>query len=90
MTAGTAIRESFSIIAEAGGKAAGIVIALDRQERVHEGAAESAAQSVSREHGIPVIAVAGLDDLLAFAAENGELDGHRDALAAYRTHYGVG
>ena len=90
MTAGTAIRESFSIIAEAGGKAAGIVIALDRQERVHEGAAESAAQSVSWEHGIPVIAVAGLDDLLAFAAENGELDGHRDALSAYRTHYGVG
>ncbi|MCC7096008.1 MAG: orotate phosphoribosyltransferase [Thermomonas sp.] len=90
ITAGTAIRESLSIIAEAGGKATGIVIALDRQERVHEGAAESAAQSVSREHGIPVIAVAGLDDLLAFAAENGELDGHRDALSAYRTHYGVG
>lgn len=90
ITAGTAIRESLSIISAAGGIPAGIVIALDRQERVREDENESAALSVARENGIPVVAVAGLDDLLAFAAENGELDGHRDALSAYRTRYGVG
>lgn len=89
ITAGTAIRESLTLIAAAGGTPAGIVIALDRQERVHEDATESAAQAVARAHGIPVIAVAGLADLLAFAGKSGELETHRAALLAYRTRYGV-
>ncbi len=89
ITAGTAIRESLAIIAEAGGTPAGIVIALDRQERVREDASESAAQSVAREHGIPVVAVAGLSDLLAFAGKSSELEAHRDTLLAYRTRYGI-
>lgn len=89
ITAGTAIRESLAIIAEAGGTPAGIVIALDRQERVREDANESAAQSVAREHGIPVVAVAGLSDLLAFAGKSSELEAHRDTLLAYRTRYGI-
>ena len=89
ITAGTAIREALAIIRDAGGTPAGIVIALDRQERVREDARESAAQAVAAEHGIPVIAVAGLDDLLAFAGESAELSAHRDALLAYRARYGV-
>ena len=89
ITAGTAIREALAIIAEGGGTPAGIVIALDRQERVREEAAESAAQAVAREHGIPVIAVASLGDLLEFAGERAELVGHRDALLAYRARYGI-
>ncbi len=90
ITAGTAIREALAIITEAGGIAAGIVVALDRQERLREDAAESAAQAVAREHGIPVLAVAGLDDLLAFVEESGELGAHRGALLAYRARYGAG
>ena len=89
ITAGTAIREALSIIGEGGGTAAGIAIALDRQERVREGAAESAAQAVAAEHGIGVVAVAGLSDLLEFAGERAELVGHRDALLAYRARYGI-
>lgn len=89
ITAGTAIREALDIIHAAGGTPAGIVIALDRQERVREEAAESAAQSVAREQCIPVIAVAGLADLLAFASGNSALTAHRDALVAYRARYGV-
>lgn len=89
ITAGTAIRESLALIAEAGGTPTGIVIALDRQERVHEDATESAAQAVTREHGIPVIAVVGLSDLLAFAGKNDELEARRADLLAYRTRFGV-
>jgi orotate phosphoribosyltransferase len=89
ITAGTAIREALAIIREAGGAPAGIVIALDRQERVREDAAESAAQAVAAEYGIPVVAVAGLDDLLAFADQSAELSAHRDALLAYRARYGL-
>ena len=89
ITAGTAIREALDIIAAAGGIAAGIVIALDRQERVREDVAQSAAQAVATEHGIPVIAVAGLSDLLEFAGESADLVRQRDALLAYRARYGI-
>jgi orotate phosphoribosyltransferase len=88
ITAGTAIREALAIIREGGGTPAGIVIALDRQERVAEDQPRSAAQSVAAEQGIPVIAVATLADLLAFAGESADLVGHRDALLSYRARYG--
>ena len=89
ITAGTAIREALAIIGEAGGVPAGIVIALDRQERVREEVHESVAQAVAAGHGIAVVAVAGLGDLLEFAGERVELVRHRDALLAYRARYGI-
>jgi orotate phosphoribosyltransferase len=89
ITAGTAIREALSLIRAAGGVPAGIVIALDRQERVDDTSTVSAAQAVTAEYGIPVIAVAKLDDLLAFVGESADLCSHRDALLAYRSRYGI-
>jgi orotate phosphoribosyltransferase len=90
ITAGTAIREALGLIRDAGGTPAAIAIALDRQEVVDAEASprRSAAQTVAAEHGIPVIAVAQLDDLLAFAGESGELVAQRERLLAYRARYG--
>lgn len=88
ITAGTAINEALDIIAAAGGIAVGIVIALDREERVAEAETRSAAQSVTARHGIPVIAIAGLADLLAFAGESATLAAERSRLLAYRERYG--
>ncbi|WP_303747837.1 orotate phosphoribosyltransferase [Stenotrophomonas pigmentata] len=88
ITAGTAIREALAIIREAKGIPAGIVVALDRQEIASEEDRRSAAQAVSAETGIPVIAVANLADLLAFASGNPELVGYREPLLAYRGRYG--
>ena len=87
ITAGTAIRESLRIIADAGGQACGVLIALDRQERGQAGA-RSAAQEVTAEFGLPVVAIAGLDDLLAHADERPAIAAHRAALEAYRARYG--
>ena len=89
ITAGTAIREALAIIGEAGGTASGIAIALDRQERMREDTAASAAQAVAQEHGIGVVAVAGLADLLAFAGERDDLVAHHDVLLAYQARYGI-
>lgn len=89
ITAGTAIREALAMIAEAGGIAAGIVIGLDRQEIVSTQDRRSAAQSVAAEHGIPVIAVANLSDLLDFSSQRPELEAHREALADYRHRFGA-
>jgi len=90
ITAGTAIREALTLIRAAGGTPAAIAIALDREEVVDADAPirRSAAQAVAAEHGIPVIAIATLSDLLAFAGENAELVAQRARLLAYRARYG--
>ena len=83
------IREALGTIRAAGGTPAGIVIALDRQEIAGDGATTSAAQAVTAEAGIPVVAVATLDDLLAFADRSAALSDERSRLQAYRAQYGV-
>ncbi|MBB3342386.1 orotate phosphoribosyltransferase [Luteimonas sp. RC10] len=90
ITAGTAIREALGLIDAAGGRVAGIAIALDRQERLTDDDPRSAAQRVADEQGVPVVSIAGLSDLLAFAGENATLDAERDRLLAYRSRYGSG
>ncbi len=86
MTAGTAVRESLALIRASGATPAGVLIALDRQER-GEGE-RSAAQELTAEEGVPVVAIAGFADVLAYTAESGELADERAALEAYRARYG--
>ena len=66
ISAGTAVGESITFIKAAGGIPAGVVIGLDRQERGSGASSLSAVQQVIADYGIPVIAVAGLSDLVAF------------------------
>lgn len=86
ISAGTAIRESLALIRAHGAIAAGVLIALDRQERGQ--GAHSAAQEIAAEFATPVVAIARLDDLLALVAERPELAPYRTRLQAYRTAYG--
>ncbi len=87
ISAGTSVRESVELIRAAGATPAGVLIALDRQER---GQGElSAVQEVQRDYGIPVIAVAGLHDLMSFLADHREFAAHRDAVTRYREQYGI-
>lgn len=86
ITAGTAIRESMDIIEAAGAKPAGVVIALDRQER---GKGEtSAIQEVEQDYGIPVAAIARLENLVSYLAQSSDSE-HLDNIRAYRAEYGV-
>jgi len=87
ITAGTAIRESLALIRAQGAEPAGVLIALDREERGQ--GALSATQELSAEFGIPTIAIARLTDLLAYAAGKAELAEHRQRLADYRSRYGA-
>lgn len=87
ITAGTAIRESIALIHESGAEPCGVIIALDRQERGRD--ALSAADEVRQSLGLPVIAVAGLDDLLAYLERDDTLAGHRARLADYQARYGT-
>jgi len=89
ITAGTAIREVMHIIGGSEATPAGVVVALDRQEK---GKAElSAIQEVERDFGIPVISIINLNQLIAYMEEqaDGALAHHLPAVKAYREQYGV-
>ncbi len=87
LTAGTAVRESLQLIRAQGAQPAGVLIALDREERGQ--GALSAAQEVSAEFAIPVLAIARLTDLLAYAAAHADLVAEHARLSDYRARYGV-
>jgi orotate phosphoribosyltransferase len=87
ITAGTSVRESVELIRREGGRPAGVLIALDRMERGQ--GATSAVQEVRDTYGIPVAAIATLDDLMAFVAGDPALKAHCAAVAAYRAEYGA-
>ena len=87
ISAGTSVRESVDIIRAAGATPCGVVIALDRMER---GSGElSAVQEVRRDYGIPVVAVATLNDLMAYLRKHPDFKEHEAAVARYRQEYGV-
>lgn len=88
ISAGTSVRESLGVISAAGGRAAGVAIALDRQER-GQTTATSAVQEVEREFGLRVVSIANLDTLLAYLDESAGLREHLGAVEAYRRQYGV-
>lgn len=96
ITDGAAKRESVELIRAEGAQPAGVLIALDRCERTGTDGSLSELSAVAafeRTFGIPVIAVARLDDLLEFIDSDSplaaELRPHRQAMLDYRRRYGV-
>jgi orotate phosphoribosyltransferase len=87
ITAGTAIRESIDIIHAAGARPAGVVLALDRQER-GAGNELSAVQEVRVQFAIPVIAVVNLADLLHYMSLQGR-PAELSSMKTYRDRYGL-
>jgi orotate phosphoribosyltransferase len=86
ITAGTAIRESVEIIVGQGASPAGVLIALDREER---GQGErSAVQEVRETLGLPVVSVLRLRDLLEHLEGTGEAE-VLASVRSYRDRYGV-
>ncbi|WP_151447917.1 orotate phosphoribosyltransferase [Lacisediminimonas profundi] len=95
ISAGTSVRESVELIRAAGATPAAVLIALDRMERAGkdgELSELSAVQEVAKLYGMPVVAIASLDDLFSFLSgqsAGGDIGQHREAVAAYRSKYGV-
>lgn len=87
ITAGTAIRETITLLRQAGGEPAGVVIALDRQER---GNGElSAIQEVEQTFGIPVASIIQLDDLVEHLEGSKAHGQFLPLVKDYRERYGV-
>ncbi|MGB9429549.1 MAG: orotate phosphoribosyltransferase [Gammaproteobacteria bacterium] len=87
ITAGTAVRESLNIIRVAGARPAGLVIALDRQER---GQREKSAIAELREtEHIEVAAIARLEDIIGWLESRPDLAASLTTLREYRQRYGA-
>lgn len=87
ISAGTSVGESVAIIRAQNATPAGVIIALDRQEKGQT--EQSAIEQVERKYKIPVISIICLDDLLAYLESNRTLVAHIPAVKAYRAQYGV-
>jgi len=87
ITAGTAIREAIDIISAADASPAGVMIALDRQEK---GQAElSAVQEIRQQYSMEVASIIRLDDLIQYLQARDDLQSTLQAMQAYRAEYGV-
>ena len=87
ISAGTSVSESIQLIRSVGAEPVGVVVALDRQERSR--GALSAIQEVEQCHGIPVLSIITLEQIISCMTGMRDLN---DALArtqAYRKRYGV-
>lgn len=89
ITAGTAVSEAMDIIRSHGATPVGVAIALDRQETGRDDSGRSAIQQVEQEHGLAVVALATLSNLISFLQSDEGNDGHFSALMAYRERYGA-
>ena len=87
ITAGTAIRESVDIIQAAGATPAGVVIALDRQERGRD--ARSAIQEVEETLGVRVVSIVKLEHLAQYLLDRTDRTEEVEKILAYRAEYGV-
>jgi orotate phosphoribosyltransferase len=90
ITAGTALREAVGIIEKEGGIVAGVVVLLDREERVSDTESKSAIGVAQRDLGgqIPIRSVIGLHDLIEKLGDKigaGEIQRLKD----YRERYGA-
>ena len=88
ITAGTATRESVSIIEAEGGKVIGLVIALNRQEKGND-CEISAVQQIEKDYGFPVVSICDLNCLINYLNQGGELATYLEAITKYREMYGA-
>ncbi|HVE48103.1 MAG TPA: orotate phosphoribosyltransferase [Casimicrobiaceae bacterium] len=87
ITDGGAKRESIELIGRHGARAAAVLIALDRKEK---GTGEaSAVQELENVFGVPVVAIATLDDVMEFVVARPDLAQYVEPVEAYRAQYGA-
>lgn len=85
LTAGTAVREAVQLIKAVGGTLVGVLIALDRQERV--AGAQTAVGALAEELGVPVVSILTLQDVIEYLDLNAGSDNHPATLLAAMKAY---
>jgi orotate phosphoribosyltransferase len=87
ITAGTSVRESVDVITQANAVLAGVVIALDRQEKGQN--TLSATQEVTKQFNIPVVAIICLANIVEFLEIHDKNTQQLTLIKTYQQHYGI-
>ncbi len=88
ISAGTSIRESIQVIRDHGASPACVAVALDREEQGTD--QRTARQEIEVDHGMNVVSICGLNQLIAFveASDNQKIRAQAASISAYRKRYG--
>ncbi|SDY77828.1 orotate phosphoribosyltransferase [Nitrosomonas sp. Nm33] len=87
ISAGTSIRESVNLIRTAEATPCVVVVALDRMEQGRHQI--SATQEVEQTHGIPVVSIINLDNIMDYLATRNDMAQNLQAIKRYRAQYGI-
>ena len=93
LTAGSAIRESISLLKHTDAELAGVIVTMDRQECLSNKSAKTAVQQIEEELKVPVLSLLNLDDVIAFFKKEPETQINSASILSrlqeYRDEYGV-
>ncbi|KAJ3043207.1 hypothetical protein HDV00_005527 [Rhizophlyctis rosea] len=89
ITAGTAIREAVEIIRREAAQLVGVLIAIDRQEKVAADTGVSAIQQVEKDYGVKVVSIVKLEHVVEFLKEEGGHEERIESINAYRAQWGI-
>lgn len=87
ISAGTSVRESIELIKMAGAITAGVVIAVDRQEKGQ--GEQSAIQEIEQNYAMPIVSIIRLEDIIVYLKDSSEFNQYYHKIQAYRDKYGV-
>ena len=87
VTDGKAKVDAYRLLRDAGAEVAGVLVALDRRERVDGD--ETGMQSLARRLGVPVLSIVTLDDLVAYLQRGGGKPESLETILRYRSLYCV-
>ncbi|KAJ3054110.1 hypothetical protein HK097_002630 [Rhizophlyctis rosea] len=89
ITAGTAIREAVDIIAANKAELVGVLIAIDRQEKVTADKSVSAIQQVEKDYGVRVVSIVKLEHVVQYLVEQGGYEEQIKSINEYRSQWGI-
>ena len=87
ISAGTSINESYKLIHKNGAKIAGVIVAIDRQEKGEN--ALSATQEIAKKYSIPVISIITLEDIIHYLEVANSFSNELELIKRYQNTYGI-
>ena len=87
ISAGTSINESYKLIHNNGAKIAGVIVAIDRQEKGEN--TLSATQEIARKYSIPVISIINLEDIIKYLETTNGFSNELEFIRKYQNTYGI-
>tara|TARA_B100000902_G_scaffold34968_1_gene42103 strand:- start:2833 stop:3474 length:642 start_codon:yes stop_codon:yes gene_type:complete len=87
ISAGTSINESYNIIHNNGAQIAGVIVAIDRQEKSKD--ALSATQEIAKKYSIPVFSLINLEDIIHYLETKNNFNNELELIKNYQKSYGT-